>query len=380
MTAMTYVRDLGPRDGDRRWRRAQAALHAGKTRIAHIDTGLAPHPSLGFTGETPPPNIRMDEGLNFHDPLGGPRGPVATLTKGKALIEDLTEYPDHGVKTLSVILSDNARLRGVAPGAHVVPYRVANGPVFRAKARTGAIGSAIDHALGLPDPPRVFSISMGNPGFAGAFEGLRRLLSGETVMAGETRRAIDRAYEAGCVVVCAAGQVIDTVVYPARFPRCIAVGGFDMQGALHIHYPRDGYGPGEKARVDVWARAEGINRAAAHLDAAGRPVFTHAEDEADIGGEPSGTSYACPQVAAAAALWIDTHRAALDALGGGWRVTETFRRALTASARKVVAQGADGRGKAGPILALDVERLLATPPGEAAGLAPRGASVDAGFW
>lgn len=377
---MAFERNLGPRVGDARWRKAQAALRAGRTRIGHIDTGLAPHPALGFVGETPPPNIRMDEGLNFHDPLGGPKGPEARLTKGTALIDDLTEYPDHGVKTLSLILADDAALRGVAPDAHVVPYRVANGPVFRARARTGAIGSAIDHALGLANPPRVFSISMGNPGFMGAFEGLRRLLSGETVMAHETRRAIDRAYESGAIVVCAAGQVIDTVVYPARFPRCIAVGGFDRRGALYVHYPRDGYAEGDRARVDVWARAEGINRAAAHLDAAGAPVFTHAADPDDVGGEPSGTSYACPQVAAAAALWVETHRAALDALPEPWMVTETFRRALGASARTEMAAGAAGRGKDGPILVLDVERLLAEAPDASGDLRKRGACVDAGVW
>ncbi|PKQ08036.1 MAG: hypothetical protein CVT71_00840 [Alphaproteobacteria bacterium HGW-Alphaproteobacteria-10] len=359
---MTIAKDLGPRPGDARWRAAQKALRAGRTRIAHIDTGLAPHPALGFSGETPPPNIHMDIGVNYHDPSAGHLRPVSTLRVGAGLVAGLTEYPDHGVKTLSVILSDQAELRGVAPGAHVVPYRVANGPVFRYPARTASIGAAIDHALRLDPPCRVASISMGNPGFTGLYEWARQALAGEIGTAASTRAAINRAYEAGMIVVCAAGQVIEGVIYPARYARTIAVGGFDRRGALFIHYPPGGYD--DNARVDVWARAVGVNRAAAHLGADGAPVWTFAETESDEGGEASGTSYACPQVAAAAALWLETHADALSgflAAGEGWKVSESFRRALRLSAQARKAENATPEGK-GDILVLDVERLLATPP------------------
>lgn len=359
---MSIAKDLGPRAGDARWIAAQQKLRAGRTRIAHIDTGLAAHPALGFVDGAAPGNIHMALGVNYHDPSTGVLRPVSTLRKGAGLVAELTEYPDHGVKTLSVILSDRPDLRGVSPGAHVVPYRVANGPVFRYPARTASIGAAIDHALSLDPPCRVASISMGNPGFAGVYEWARQALSGEIGMARATRAAIDRAYEAGMIVVCAAGQVIEGVIYPARFARTIAVGGFDQQGARFIHYPAGGYD--DSARVDVWARAVGVNRAAAHLGADGAPVWTFAETESDEGGEASGTSYACPQAAAAAALWVETHCHALAsflAVGEGWKVTESFRRALRLSARVQKAEGATRDGK-GDILVLDVERLLATAP------------------
>jgi subtilisin family serine protease len=377
---VSFIRDLGPRAGDARWRAAQRALRAGRTRIGHIDTGLAPHPALGFKNGAPPPNIHMTDGLNWHDPSGGETYAVATLRKGTGLIEDLTEYPDHGVKTLSVILSDNDRLRGVAPGAHIVPYRVANGPVFRAKATTKNIGYAIDHALGLSHPVRVFSISMGNPGVLGAFEGLRRLLSGETIMAMAARRAIDRAYEAGAIVVCAGGQVIDRVVYPARFSRTIAVGGFKRRGALIEHYPPEGYG--DRSRIDVYAMAVDVNRAAAHLDASGKPVFTYADDPNAPGGEPSGTSYATPQVAAAAAMWVETHRDALEAAfaGARWKIVEAFRLALKRSADTAVARGTEGPGTRGEIRILDIERLLATAPDPDHAYRKRGPAASEGVW
>ena len=378
---MPVKNDLGPRSGDRRWKAAQRALAAGRTRILHVDTGLAPHPALGFGADgTPPANIRMDEGLNWHDPSAGQRGPVATLAVGAGFVAKATEFPDHGVKTLSVILSDNDRLRGVAPGAHVVAHRVANGPVFRSHARTSNIGAAITHALDRPDPPRVVSISMGNPGFLGAWEFLRRMLGGETVMAGETRRAIDRAYEAGVIVVCAAGQIIEGVVYPARFARTIAVGGFREDGATLTHYPRGGYP--DRERVDVWALAEDVNRAAAHLGPDGAPVWTYADDPDAPGGEPSGTSYACPQVAAAAALWVETFHDEIEAAFGAerWRTVEAFRRALKRSAREATARKANAEGGDETIWRLDVEALLATPPEADAAFRKRGAAVEAGVW
>jgi subtilisin family serine protease len=386
---MRYETDLGPTRQQKRWLTGQRLLREGAVRIAHIDTGLAPHPALGFAADgSVPPNIRMDEGHNFHDPSHSER-PVTALTKGHGLVAALTEYPDHGLKTLSIILADSptateegegrAGLRGVAPGAQVIPYRVANGPVFRdGGGDTAAIGKAIDHALALPDPPRVFSISMGNPGFVGFLEGFRLLLRGETIMAGETRDAIDRAYEAGAIVVCAAGQVIEGTVYPARFARCIAVGGYDKAGAMYTHYPRGGYA--DPQRVDIWARAESVNRPSGWLDENGRMVFGFAAD--DGLPEPSGTSYACPQVAAAAAMWIATHKNRLDEAFGDapWKVTEAFRRALRRSSERVIAQDAAGFGTPGEIAVLDIEALLDTPPEADHAYRKRGSAASAGVW
>ena len=356
--------NLGPKDHERRWKAAQQALRRGRVRIAHIDTGLAPHTSLGFAADgSPPDNIRMDEGKNYHDPSAGYLRPVADLRVGAGLGSKLTEFPDHGVKTLSVILSDApGKLVGVARGAHVVPYRVANGPVFRSPARTACIGYALDDALSLSPPCRVASISMGNPGFLGPYDVPRWWLRGEIGMARQSRRAIDRAYEAGMIVVCAAGQIVLDVVRPAAYPRTIAVGGFSRSGQDYVHYPRGGYN--DKPRVDVWALAVGVNRAEARLGEP-TPHRGHASDYPDAEAAPSGTSYACPQVAAAAALWLERNHDELEArygrLGERWRIVEAFRRAVRRTARPEKALDADGPGTWGDIFVLDVEALLNRP-------------------
>jgi hypothetical protein len=120
--------------------------------------------------------------------------PVTDLTKGSGFVDEKAEYPDHGVKALSVILSNNEHLEGVAPGAKIIPYRVANGPVFVGNAKTGNIGKAIRHGLEQANAPKVFSISMGNTGVTGLFEFLRIITGGAPGMQLETTEAINEAY------------------------------------------------------------------------------------------------------------------------------------------------------------------------------------------
>ncbi|MGB0507379.1 MAG: S8/S53 family peptidase, partial [Pikeienuella sp.] len=180
------IRDLGPSEAETDWREAAEVLAASDTTIAHIDTGLFPHPSLGYIGDTPPANIQLDRGMNVYDPSPTDSRPITDLSKSGGLVAGASEYPDHGVKTMSVILSNNEHLRGVAPGAKLIPYRIANGPVFLEDAKTSNIGRALEHALALPTPPKVVSISMGNPGATGPFELLRFITGGSPGMAKRT--------------------------------------------------------------------------------------------------------------------------------------------------------------------------------------------------
>lgn len=362
-----FIRDLGPGPGDGAWAAGQAALAASDTTIGHIDSGLFPHPALGYVGETPPANILLDRGLNVLDPKPGDDRPVTDLTRGTGLVAGMADYPDHGVKTLSVILGDDANLRGVAPGAKVIPYRVANGPVFTGEVSTANIGRAIAHALDKAAPPKVFTISMGNTGAIGIFELLRPIVGGAPGVARATARAVNRAYNAGVITVCAAGQIIDRVVYPARFARTIAVGGLTPAGA---HYPAEGYDA--PRMVDVWGMASGINRAAGRLhNGQIVPLWADSDHPANVETEPSGTSYACPQVAAAAAMWVTVHEAALTALPEPWMTIEAFRRALRASASEEVVPvpaAGIGRDPTARIRRLNIEALMQTPPGGPEGL------------
>lgn len=163
------IRDLGPGATETAWSAAQESLRYSDTIIGHIDTGLFPHKTLGYDdADNPPPNILLDQGLNVFDPKPGDDRPVTDLTVSSGAIAGKSEFPDHGVKTLSIILADRKeKLTGVAPGAKIIPYRVSNSPVFLGGVKTNGIGRAMSHALNLPSPPKVFSISMGNPGVIG---------------------------------------------------------------------------------------------------------------------------------------------------------------------------------------------------------------------
>ncbi len=352
-----------------------------RTAIAHVDAGVAPHVGLGYSGTTPPPNLLIAKGRNFYDPAVNGDAPLTPLKKQPGFAAELTEYPDHGVKTLSVILSDiSGRLIGVAPGAKVIPYRVANGPLFRRgdgpmlAAPTAKIGEAIRHALTHPEV-RVMTVSMGNPGFLGPLEPLRKAFGGEVGMAKATGDAVDAAYDKGVILVCAAGQILDRVVYPARYPRTISVGGFDTRGALYDHYPPNGYG--EPQFVDIWARAQRINRAS-FLVAADppKPIWANSPDNPEA--EPSGTSYATPQVAGAAAIWVEKFHDELETLfsAARWKIVEAFRAALRASADD---QNAKQGSKKVPIKVLNIPKLLGTPPAAFTGTKPGKAAISGVF-
>lgn len=364
------ITKLGPKPEDAEWRAGIAALAASDTVIGHIDTGVSPHPALGYAGDAPPANILFAEGANLHDPdaTGGlPLANPLNFNHGRG------EYPDHGVKTLSVILGrEGDKLEGAAPGAKILPYRVANGPVFIGEADTAAIGAAIDHALARPFPPKVFSVSMGNPGFLGLPALLQYGLKAEPGLKRAATDAIDRAYEAGIPLVAAGGQIINVVSYPAGYARCIAVGGISSR---EVHYPVGGYN--QPDRIDIWAYATPINRAAFAI-VNGEPKPTHWSDPEDNDGEPSGTSYATPQVAAAAAMWLTRYAHELSRLPEPWMIVESLRKALRLSARKESIPLQVAGRKMQAIRRLDIEALLKTPPVQPAEKEKRGASRA--FW
>ncbi len=375
----SFVTDLRPPEPRRAWRKAVDRLSASRrTWIGQIDTGVSRHPALGFDPSTPaatPANILLGESRDLLSAaLGGdPAAPgFSDLRVQASFLDRLTDYPDHGTKTLSIILADNDELRGVAPGAHVAPVRIADGPIFQDTLQRDLMGAAFRHFTGLASPPRVLSVSMGNPGALGPFALLQFGFGMKPGFDEATRRAIDAAYEMGVITVCAAGQVVNTVVFPARYRRTIAVGGLTPDDA---HYPPAGYDLPEA--VDVWALASGVNRAASFVEA-GVERHVYARTAGDGVDNVSGTSYACPQVAAAAALWAETHHDDLPPLGApdGWKAVEMFRAALAASSKKrrVKLSGASRRKTA--VKVLDIEALLATKPSDVDDKAKRPEAAD----
>lgn len=354
------------------WRDARFALARSDTRIAHIDTGLFAHTSLGFNGSMAPRNILFALGKNLYDP-GLPYGdmPQTTLRKGTDWVSREIDFPDHGIKTLSIILSESAQFTGAAPRAKVVPFRVSNGPLFRKTQRerqlgldpTARIGTAINSAMDLNPRPRVITLSMGNPDLQ-PWELIRLGLGGSSGIDRTTAKAIDRAYVNGIPVICAAGQVVRSVVLPALMHRTIAVGGYSLRDDLQtpVHYPRGGYT--NPSRVDTWALAANMNRAAGRRLPNGTILQTHAATENS--GEPSGTSYATPFVTAAYALWFEKHRNTLlsNSFSGqnAWKRVEAFRDVLrNQMPSRDIATGHSSLARIS-IRPLDIPRLLVQVP------------------
>jgi subtilisin family serine protease len=306
-------------------------------RIAHLDTGYDPdHKSV-------PRYLRADLARNFVDA----DRPKDASDRSTGVLNNFS----HGCGTLSILSGQTVpglKPFGCAPNAEIVPVRVANRVVLFSNS---SIARGLDsvHQLCASEATRVNVVSMsmgGLPSQAWA-------------------DAINALYEAGAVVVTAAGNNYDNlptrfVVYPARFGRVIAACGVMANGSPYANLPPNrmagNYGPDSKMRTAIAAYTPNVPWARF-----GGPTIV------DFDG--NGTSAATPQVAAAAALWIEKHRAQFDAYAEGWKRVEAVRKALFDSAAKGAAAYADELGY-GMLRAADAlsqqaapaSRLTASPP------------------
>jgi hypothetical protein len=141
---------------------------------------------------------------------------------------------------------------------------------------------------------------------------------------------VNRAYDKGIVMVTAAGNNFpltpESIVYPARFRRVIAACGVMADGRPYIRDNvgfRDmagNYGPDSK--MDTALAAYTPNMPWAEINC-----------RAIVDMDGSGTSSATPQIAAAAALWLQKQKPAMNGWQG-WEQVEAARNALFQSADK----------------------------------------------
>ena len=242
--------------------------------IVHLDTGFDPNHL------TRPVNLDLARARNFVE--GGTDATDQTPTGGVLLNRG------HGTGTLGILAGGyhpdllavpaNFGPIGGAPFATVVPVRVANSVVHFG---TSAMARGIDYAREIGAD--VLSMSMGGlPSDAWA-------------------DAVNAAYEAGVVLVCAAGNSFaglptSLIVYPARFNRVIAACG--VMAAGHPYYGFQDLGKmegcaGPMGKMNTALAAYTPNTPWARL---GRANIV------DMDG--AGTSSATPQVAAACAAMI----------------------------------------------------------------------------
>ena len=160
-----------------------------------------------------------------------------------------------------------------------------------------------------------------------------------------TAKMAKRVYDKGIIWCCAAGNEVQFVIAPAVYPGSIAVAA---SNPLDKDWPKSSRGD----TVDITAPGQDVYVPILFKD----PVDGFTIKEGFAYG--SGTSYATPHVAAAAALWLAQYKSTLDQPGyQGWKRVEAFRKALTRSARVCPALPA-GFGPG----VLDVEKLLQTEP------------------
>ena len=293
-----------------------------RTRIAHIDTGYY------RSHDTVPEFVRRDLEKNFVSGDGDPSS--AEDPDNRRLILDNS---GHGTGTISIVAGGKVPAfggvyMGGAPGAEVVPLRVADSVVLL---RTSAFARALDYAV--EQRCDVVTMSMG---------GLPSRAWGE---------AVDKAYDAGICICAAAGNHIGivpphTLVYPARYSRVIAVCGVmanDKPYAGLTGTTLEGsFGPDSAMKAAIAAYTPNIPWARFGCATIVR-----------LNGE--GTSAATPQVAAAAALWLEKYK---NELPRDWRRVEAVRNALFSSAKLKADKKHFGNGILQARSALNVKPML----------------------
>jgi len=273
--------------------------------IAQPDTGIAEHTTMRTSA------LRMDLGINLVEGGSAPTDPLS----------DRTSNPGHGTGTSSVVVAcSDPGLMGVSPAASLIPIRcIDDVKVFN----PAPVAAAIDHARRVGS--HVISLILGG------------------VPSRAMLQAIKRAIREDIIVLAAAGNCVNLVVWPARYNDVIAIGGSNINDE-----PWQGSSRG--APIDVCAPAELVWRALRLPD--------NDDTQSIAGGQ--GTSYATALIAGVAALWLAHHgRSTIVRAAGSAHlsVQVMFRRALTRSARRPDGWNTDKYG-AGIV---DADALLALP-------------------
>jgi hypothetical protein len=282
--------------------RSEINSPANRITIAHLDTGYRKgHAIL-------PQFLDANRQRSFVD--GDPDPDDAS----DPFVQGLGDNPGHGTGTISILAGKTFNgapfgvptdVVGGAPFATVIPVRVANSVVlFSNSSIAKGIRYAIDQGVD------VLSMSMGG------------------VPAQVWADVVNDAYDAGITLVTAAGnnfgpgkfRVPRFIVYPARFHRVLAACGVmsDLTAYADFLDPRKmagSYGPDSK--MDTAMAAYTPNAAWAEYACTSLIAF-----------DGAGTSSATPQIAAAAACWLQKNQEAVRQYTQKWMRVEAVRFAL----------------------------------------------------
>lgn len=274
-------------------------------RAAVFDVGYDPN------HKTLPLHVRGDLERNYTGE-GDPKSAVDPDREG------LLEMPGHGTATLAILAGrqlsglrsptpSNGDFLGGAPLIEVVPIRIAKSVVLL---RTSSFAEALNDVIAQGGDPTkaidVISMSMGG------------------VASAAWADAVNKAYEAGIILVTAAGNNFGrpkSTVFPARFSRvlsaCGVMANFEPY-VLGFGTMSGNYGPDSKMDTALAAFSPNIPWAEISFP-----------DVVDWDGQ--GTSSATPQIASAACLYLQTHKSKMSGWAG-WQKVEMVRHALFESA------------------------------------------------
>lgn len=293
------------------WDNVDGALPAIK--IAQLDTGYSLHGKVKN-------GYNFQEDMDFID-----EDDDAVDSHSKWLLK----FPGHGTRTASLVIGDvNAQYTGdgnlgmlVRNGKllqTLIPYRIAKSVILIGRGKE--LVDAINHAV-LNEVDVAFMCMGSYP---------RPMIA----------RVAKMAYDAGLIWVCAAGNEVEMVIAPALYPGTIAVAAINPD-----EKPWKGSSYGKE--VDVAAPGEDVY--VPFIDKDGREIMVYG----------SGTSYATPHVASAAAMWKAAHHEILSTYPEKWMIPEAFRICLRQSARN---PGPEWNGNLYGSGILDIPRLIATEP------------------
>jgi hypothetical protein len=298
--------------------REKAASVAGGRliRIAHLDTGYdANHSAFAST--------------KFAHPLERNFVDADRPTDARDLgVSGVLKNPGHGSGTLGILAGSGFKFNlsgyafegnlGGAPNAEIVPIRIGNSVV---QLTTTTVARGIEYAVKLcaDDATRIHVMSMSMGGVASA----------------AWADAVNKAYEAGIVFVAAAGNNYSAglfgfptrqIVYPARFRRVLAA-----CGVMADRTPYYGLKPG--TMQGNWGPDGAMATALSAFTPNTSWVQWGCPKTVLMSG--AGTSSATPQIAAAAALYLQCHADELfdpAKYPEPWMRVEAVRQALFRSA------------------------------------------------
>jgi thermitase len=242
--------------------------------VGHPDTGYTRHPEI-FSSR-----LLVKDGFDFED---GDADPTDPLDGG------VLRNPSHGTGTSSVIMSargkqsgtiGDAYVSGTAPAAELVPIRTTKSVVLWSMRKlTRAIRYAIDQKV------HVVSISLGGPYPSRALHS-----------------AVTDAADAGIIVLCAAGNRVEFVVFPAAFEEVIAVAASTVDD-------KEWSGSCRGPAVDITAPGAAVWRALTTKKRSS--IFVFDVERGD------GTSFSVAGTAGVAGLWLSFHgrKVLLDKFG-----------------------------------------------------------------